>query len=53
VEVYKLSNGEYPASLDALVEEALLPGKLVRDGDQPLWSYERDPDGDSYALLPR
>jgi hypothetical protein len=53
VEVYKLSNGEYPASLDALVEEALLPGRLVRDGDQPLWNYARDPDGDSYALLPR
>jgi hypothetical protein len=52
VEVYHVKHGTYPETLEALVDDGLLPDPAVLDGERERWDYARSPSGLDYVLLP-
>jgi Domain of unknown function (DUF4388) len=52
VEVYRVRRGSYPASLDALLDESLVPEDALRSGDRDRWTYRVDANGTHFALAP-
>lgn len=51
LEVYRLERGEYPESLEALVEAGIASGRDLRHPWQQEYFYRRRPEG-SFVLLP-
>jgi hypothetical protein len=51
-EVYRIEHDRYPETLDALVEERLLPDEAVRQGDRERWIYSTTEDGQEFVLAP-
>jgi len=52
VEVYRVRRGSYPESLDALLDESLVPEDALRRNDRERWTYRVEDSGRHFALAP-